>query len=267
MRRIVTRGFLVTLALLSAALGDEAGSQARFQAHTERIQQNTELNPLFRRRLLKLLPLIAGGEPADIILPSSKGNTALHYACAIGDVELVTDLLQHGANPRILTHRGASPADCASGPHRRQIQQLLAQADSGERVPAEEATPARPETPAPAEIQPRKKEQKITVPGEPSSPDTHEKALHELLPMIQEGYPIDYSLPGTGGCTALHHACATDDFVLVIWLLEHGAAPMARTQRGKTPEDYLRGNNAEFIRAHLVEYATHGDQYQHTTEE
>lgn len=254
MRRIVTIGkcFLSALALLPAVLGSETDTAPLFQAHTERIQQNTELNPLFRRRLLKLLPLIAGGEPADILLPSSKGNTALHYACAIGDVQLVTDLLQHGANPRIRTHRGASPADCASGPHRKQIQQLLAQAPSREAAPAREATPARQETPAPAE---------------PTSPENHEKALHELLPMIQEGYPIDYSLPGTGGCTALHHACATDDFVLAIWLLEHGAAPLARTQRGKTPEDYLRGNNAEFIRAHLEEYATHGDQYQHTTEE
>ena len=254
MRRIVTIGkcFLSALALLPAVLGSEADTAPLFQAHTERIQQNTELNPLFRRRLLKLLPLIAGGEPADILLPSSKGNTALHYACAIGDVQLVTDLLQHGANPRIRTHRGASPADCASGPHRKQIQQLLAQAPSREAAPAREATPARQET---------------TAPAEPTSPEPHEKALHELLPMIQEGYPIDYSLPGTGGCTALHHACATDDFVLAIWLLEHGAAPLARTQRGKTPEDYLQGNNAEFIRAHLVEYATHGDQYQHTTEE
>lgn len=263
MRSIITRGtrLLVALALLPTAFGTEADSAAIFQAHMERIEQATELNPLFRRRLLKLLPLIAGGEPADILLPSSKGNTALHYACAIGDVELVTDLLQHGANPKILTHRGASPADCASGPHRKQIQQLLGQA------PSTENTPARQETPAPAAPPPRGTERKMTAPAEPTSPDTHEKALHELLPLIQEGYPIDYSLPGTGGCTALHHACATDDFVLVIWLLEHGAAPLARTQKGKTPEDYLQGNNAEFIRAHLVEFATHGDQYQYTTEE
>lgn len=47
MRRIVTIGkcFLSALALLPAVLGSEADTAPRFQAHTERIQQNTELNP------------------------------------------------------------------------------------------------------------------------------------------------------------------------------------------------------------------------------
>lgn len=266
MHRIVTKGILVTLALLSAAIGGEPGTAADFLAHAERMEQDTGLNPLFRRRLLKLLPLIAGGEPADILLPDSKGNTALHYACAIGDVELVSDLLKHGATPHIRTHRGASPADCASGPHRKKIQQLLSQSPTRGKAPAEAAAPARQEAPPP-----REEEQKITEPGydtsETTSADLHEKALHELLPMIQAGCSIDHSLPGTGGCTALHHACATDDFVLVIWLLEHGADPLARTRKGKTPEDFLRGNNAGFIRAHLEEYATHSEQYQHSPEE
>lgn len=265
MHRTVTRGILVTLALLPAALGGEPGTAAEFQAHAERIEQAPGLNPLFRRRLLKLLPLIAAGESPDYILPGSKGNTALHYACAIGDVELVTDLLKRGANPHLRTHRGATPTDCASGPRRKEIQHLLAQ------PPTEEQKPDPQSEAAPVDIPAAEVAQMLADSGygtrQGTSADLHEKALHELLPMIQAGYPIDYSLPGTGGCTALHHACATDDFVLAIWLLEHGANPLARTRKGRTPEDFLRGNNAGFIRAHLVEYATHSEQYQHSPEE
>lgn len=262
MRRIVTRGFLVSLALLPAALGDEAGTAAVFQAHAERIEQDTALNPLFRRRLLKLLPLIAAGESPDHILPGSKGNTALHYACAIGDVELVTDLLKHGANPHIRTHRGATPTDCASGPRRKELQHLLTLPSSTEEAPPPEIRPEpepAPTAPESEKVPAAEVKQMIEDLGYDSSHTTslHEKALHQLLPMIQAGASIDHSLPGTGGCTALHHACATDDFVLVIWLLEHGADPLIRTRKGKTPEDFLRGNNAEFIRSHLVEYATH----------
>ncbi len=131
----------------------------KLTAHAEHIRQSTQLRPGFRSRLLKLLPRIAQGEPVDIILPGSKGNTALHYACAIGDVELVKTLLQLGADTRLRTHKGASPRDCADGPHRRQILELL-----GEPVAAvpQVKKPVKPAHKAP-EPQP------LPVPAEPEA--------------------------------------------------------------------------------------------------
>ena len=81
---------------------------------------------LYRKRLLMLLPLIQETHNPNTPTPETKGNTALHYACAIGDLELVSALLKRGANPRLRTHKGATPHLCASGPNRAGIQKLLA---------------------------------------------------------------------------------------------------------------------------------------------
>lgn len=77
------------------------------------------------QRLLSLLPLIKEGQTADVVLPESKGNTALHYACALGNVELVKCLLELGANPNALTDKGATPLRCAGGKDALKIQALL----------------------------------------------------------------------------------------------------------------------------------------------
>lgn len=70
---------------------------------------------LYRRRLLTLLPLIRSGSHVDITLPETKGNTALHYACGMGNVELVRWLVTHGANVHARTNKGKTPWDCAGG--------------------------------------------------------------------------------------------------------------------------------------------------------
>ena len=244
-------------------------SDAEMLAHAERIEHTRGMNPLFQARLLTLLPMIAEGFPVDGLLPAHKGNTALHYACAIGDLELVSALLKRGANPRLRTHKGATPHLCASGPHRAGIQKLLANPPATKPEPP----PAPPSPQAPPAQSPS-----VTVPaGEVEqmqdylrgiSPRTargisHKQQLTELLTAMQNGSSIDHTLPGTGGFTALHHACALDDFVLAIWLLENGARPHARTQKGLTPQDLLHGGNAAFIRAHLTEFTSQGKHVEH----
>ena len=39
---------------------------------------------LYQRRLLELLPFIRNGADVDVTLPETKGNTALHFAYALG---------------------------------------------------------------------------------------------------------------------------------------------------------------------------------------
>ena len=70
---------------------------------------------LYRKRLLTLLPRIRNGSPVDLTLTETKGNTALHYACGMGNLRLVRWLVRNGANPHVLTNKGKSPWDCASG--------------------------------------------------------------------------------------------------------------------------------------------------------
>lgn len=68
---------------------------------------------LYKKRLLMLLPMIQRGAHVDTTTAETKGNTALHYACGLGDDSLVLWLLQHGANPNAVTHKGATPLQCA----------------------------------------------------------------------------------------------------------------------------------------------------------
>ena len=51
----------------------------------------------------------------DLTLPETKGNTALHYACGMGNLRLVRWLVSHGANTQARTNKGKSPWECASG--------------------------------------------------------------------------------------------------------------------------------------------------------
>ena len=234
--------------------------------HLERIERNEHLHHVFRARLLKLLPLIAEGSPVDIVLTSSKGNTALHYACAIGDVELVSTLLRLGASTKIRTHRGALPRDCADGPRRRQILALLDNQESNSTaVPAPQPEQAASQAP-PLDISNHiaadsELESVIShVQSQPASNAAeyqHKKELLKLLHSIKNGKNINYTAPGTHGYTALHHACSMGDFYVAIWLLEHGADTHARTHGGKTPGALLHGPNASFIRSHLLEFSEH----------
>ena len=80
---------------------------------------------LYQRRLLALLPLIRNGADVDVTLPETKGNTALHFACALGSWSISQWLVEHGANVNAKTHRGATPMDCLGDDNAARIKKLL----------------------------------------------------------------------------------------------------------------------------------------------
>lgn len=69
---------------------------------------------LYRKRLMSMLPHLAKGVYINYTSSQTKGNTALHYACGLGDVELVSVLLKWGADIHARTNKGATPLQCAS---------------------------------------------------------------------------------------------------------------------------------------------------------
>ena len=86
---------------------------------------STAVERLYQRRLLTILPQIMEGAPIDTIISNANGTTALHNACGLSHVELVRWLVEHGANVRARTARGASVADCVGGPNAAAINAIL----------------------------------------------------------------------------------------------------------------------------------------------
>ena len=80
---------------------------------------------LYQRRLLTLLPMIRDGADVDVTLPETKGNTALHYSCAIGSWSITKWLVEHGANVNAVTDKGATPLDCVGDDNAQRIRALL----------------------------------------------------------------------------------------------------------------------------------------------
>lgn len=76
---------------------------------------------LYQKRLLTLLPMIRNGADVNLTLPETKGNTALHYSCAIGSLSITKWLLAHGANPNAVTDKGKTPMQCVGSDNRKAI--------------------------------------------------------------------------------------------------------------------------------------------------
>lgn len=81
----------------------------------------------------------------------------------------------------------------------------------------------------------------------------YQTRLMTLLPMIQEGAPVDVTTPETKGNTALHYACGMSRVDIVEWLLRHGADVNKLTDKGKSPLDCVSGYNAAEIRNLLIQ--------------
>lgn len=82
---------------------------------------------LYQRRLLSVLPQIINGASVDIIIPKANGTTALHNACGLGRLDIVTWLLENGANPNARTAKGATPLQCVGTANTKAIAKLLKQ--------------------------------------------------------------------------------------------------------------------------------------------
>jgi len=112
--------------------GAEAASDARWEAELDDFiaelnaaNVKSATDKLYRKRLQTLLPLIRQTRDASITTPETKGNTALHYACALSHVQLVQWLIDHGADLEARTNKGATVDACISGKHAKQIRQML----------------------------------------------------------------------------------------------------------------------------------------------
>lgn len=88
----------------------------------------SEADRLYQRRLTTLLPTIMVLHDASYTNPDYKGNTALHYACALGHVELVRWLVNHGANLELRTEKGAGIDACVGNRNGDTIRAILKQA-------------------------------------------------------------------------------------------------------------------------------------------
>lgn len=99
---------------------------------------------LYRKRLLTLLPLIQMSGDPNLTLPETKGNTALHYACGLGHVQLVQWLVDHGADIEAVTDKGATVDACIGGKNEKQIVRILqhARANSVKETPQQAAATA-----------------------------------------------------------------------------------------------------------------------------
>lgn len=90
---------------------------------------------LYRKRLISLLPMIMMSYNASYTTPEYKGNTALHYACALSHVKLVQWLVDHGADLQMSTDKGASIDDCIGGRNAAEIRRILQKARAWRDTP------------------------------------------------------------------------------------------------------------------------------------
>ena len=205
---------------------------------------------LYQKRLLTLLPMIRNGAHVDITLPETKGNTALHYSCAIGSLSITRWLLEHGANANAVTNAGATPMMCVGSDNRAAIIQALKAhgAGGGNTAPSPQAQGSAygggggdrsSLDPLIARMAALKCKQATSA--------LYQKRLLTLLPLIRNGAHVDITLPETKGNTALHYSCAIGSLSITRWLLEHGANANAVTHAGATPLQCVGSDNRAAI--------------------
>lgn len=78
-----------------------------------------------RRSMLPLLKEIANGANVNTQKNELNNWTALHFSCAIGDVNLTRWLLQHRADQTLKNKEGDTPAKCIGPNHSSEIRNLL----------------------------------------------------------------------------------------------------------------------------------------------
>ncbi len=120
---------LLTGIIMSTLLaGQTALADAELDAlisQLSRTQYSNAVQKLYQKRLLHILPRISAGESVDTIIANANGTTALHNACGLSHVEIVRWLVNHGANTKAKTAKGASVAMCVGPPNSKAINKIL----------------------------------------------------------------------------------------------------------------------------------------------
>lgn len=203
----------------------------------------SDVEKLYQRRLLEILPRIAAGESVNTIIENANGTTALHNACGLGELDIVIWLVQNGADTSIKTEGGASVANCIGndpdGSIRAVIMSIEAEQEGSDALALEEL----------AGIIERIDAMKVT-----SSNKLYRTRLLTILPLILDGADVNLTLTETKGNTALHYACGLGDVELVTWLLENGADPNKLTDKGMSPYKCAGGKKVKEIQALLKNY-------------
>lgn len=81
-----------------------------------------------------------------------------------------------------------------------------------------------------------------------------QRRLLMLLGLIRNGANINVTTVETKGSNALHYACALGSLSITKWLLENGADPNARTNKGADPLTCVGSDNREAIIQLLKQY-------------
>jgi ankyrin repeat protein len=188
---------------------------------------------------------------ADPEAQSAGGITALHLAASYGRVEVVSRLLDGGADPMTADRRGETALAKAVERGRTMVIDLLLE---------------RGVTPGPPAIVEAVNEARLDLlerfvahgadleaadastagllfyaPFDPSS-----REVWRLL--VRHGANVNAQLRGR---TILMSAARRGSAEFVRFLLEHGADPTLRDQRGRTALDYAQGDRAEIIRRQI----------------
>ncbi len=216
-----------------------------------------ESSKLYQKRLLMLLPMIRNGADVNTTTVETKGNTALHYAVAIGSLSITRWLLEHGANPNAVTNKGASVMDCVGSDNGKAIRALLKQYGAGSGgtsyTPAPAPAPSYGKSGDRSDLQPMI-DRMAALKCKQESSKLYQKRLLMLLPMIRDGADVNTTTVETKGNTALHYAVAIGSLSITKWLLEHGANPNAVTDKGASVMQCVGSDNGKAIRALLKQY-------------
>lgn len=241
--------FCLTLGVAEGLSEDRAALQGSYNVLVTDVFPESSYHRLCKQRLMQLVPHIIRGSDANITLPVTKGNTALHYAMAIGYQDLIADLLKCGADPYIRNHKGRTPVDCIENDYDGGIRRMVAEY-SGSRGGGDDDGEV-------VTLRQRLNDCLITIRNMRPHNDTlrlYCNRLNTLLPYIIDGSDPNITLPVTKGNTALHYACGLGYYDLVQLLLEAGANPRIRTHRGASPADCASGPNAARIKSLLRRY-------------
>jgi ankyrin repeat protein len=250
MKKLVLSLMMGALALGSMeaqAYSPRSALQGSYNMLVNEVYPSNDYERLCKQRLIQLVPRIIGGANANMTLPVTKGNTALHYAMSLGYQDLIADLLACGADPYYRNHKGKTPIDCIGNDYDGSIRRMVN--DYGR--------PATPSYSGGTTIRQRLSGCLTTVQNMYPANDTMRlycTRLKTLLPIIINGGDANTTLPITKGNTALHYACGLGYYELVQLLLEAGANPRLRTHKGASPSDCASGANAARIRNLLNRY-------------
>lgn len=131
--------FLGCAAMAALLLGSPSYADAELDAliaQLSRTQYSNAVLKLYQKRLLHILPRISAGESVDTVIANANGTTALHNACGLSHVEIVRWLVNHGANTKAKTAKGASVAMCVGPPNGKAINKILNSAPARGKTPA-----------------------------------------------------------------------------------------------------------------------------------